>query len=208
MMLVIALMATASALTAPRIALPRTARHGRCRTSMSAIPDVVKAPLEAYASIWTPLFTQAKDAGLAPDVLLHWGHPVAMATVLFTMGALGSWMGWEIRNGNGGTTNALTLGETVREFHPKLMGGAFFFFALGGQGGLVLSKVADQPFLESPHAVTALAGMSLLAVQAALPLAFERGGSVARTGHAILGTSTMALLVIHAGLGLKLGLSF
>jgi hypothetical protein len=80
-----------------------------------------------------PLFVEAKEAGIAPEFLLHWGHAGAMGTVLVSMGLIGSWMGWEVRKGNGSEVNALTLGETIREVHPKIMGGMFFFFFLGGQ---------------------------------------------------------------------------
>ncbi|KAH8065763.1 DUF4079-containing protein [Aureococcus anophagefferens] len=101
-----------------------------------------------------------------------------MGTVLCSMGVIGSWMGWQIRGGNGGESNALTLGETIRDTHPKIMGGALFFFALGGQGGL-----------------------------AALPLAFEKGKPL-RDAHAYLGSAIMVLLFAHMAAGIQLGMSF
>lgn len=76
-----------------------------------------------------------------------------MATVLLTMGLIGASMGWQIRLGNGNDVTALTLGETVREAHPKIMAGALFFFLLGGQGGLLLLDFQGQSILESPHAM-------------------------------------------------------
>lgn len=170
-----------------------------------ALPVAIVEPLEAYANIWIPLFKSYKD--LVPEFLLHWGHGAAMGTVLCSMGLIGAWMGWQIRGGNGGEVNALTVGETIREAHPKIMGGALFFFVLGGQGGLVLNAVQGNPILESTHASTGLEALALLAVEAALPLAFDKGQQL-RDAHAYLGSAIMVLLFAHMAAGIQLGLSF
>ena len=171
--------------------------------------DGVKEPIQSYVNIWTPLFQQAQEMNLAPDFLLHWGHGAAMSSVLLSMGLIGAYMGWQIRFGNDEDVTSLTLGETIREAHPKIIGGAFFFFLLGGQGGLVLLDTQGQSILESPHAMTALLSVVLLATQAVLPKLFAtENGKVARDVHTYLGSTTMVVLFAHMATGLKLGLSF
>jgi Protein of unknown function (DUF4079) len=183
----------------------------------------IAGPVQSYVDIWyvgrqcvcwptqvssrTPLFHSAIDSGLVPGYVLKWGHGAAMSSVLLGMGVVGAWLGWQIRFGNGGETNALTLGGTIRDAHPKVMGGAFFFFLLGGQGGLVLLDTQGGSILESPHAITALIAMSLLAIQVLLPFTFKVGGSTARSVHAYLGAGTILALFAHLATGIQLGLS-
>jgi len=127
--------------------------------------------------------------------------------VLTTMGGYGTFLGWATRLGNGDVEYPLTLGDTAREIHPKLMGGALFFFLLGGQGGLVLLASAGQPILQSAHSSTAIIGIGLLLAQAIL--GFTMGGSeLGRSAHAYLGSATMLALFAHAYYGLALGGSF
>ena len=90
----------------------------KCDPGMSAF-DGIKEPVQSYVDIWTPMFRQASEAGLLPDFLLHWGHGAAMASVLLSMGVIGAYMGWQIRLGNGEDVTPLTLGDTIREAHPK-----------------------------------------------------------------------------------------
>jgi len=167
----------------------------------------VEPAVSAYVSIWTPLFQTAKEAGLAPEILLHWGHGAAMGTVLLAMGGYGAFLGWQTRVGNGGEVYPLNLGMTSRQLHPLLMGAALFFFLLGGQGGLVLLATAGQPILQSAHSSTAVVGLGLMGAQAALGL--NMGSSEAgRLAHAVLGTGTLLVLLVHLFFGLGLGASF
>ena len=100
-----------------------------------------------------------------PEALLRWGHGAAMSTVLVTMGGAGTYLGWQIRNGNGNKKFAVALNKTAKEEHPKIMALAALFFLLGGQGGLVSLALQQHDILRSTHATTAVLGLSLLAVQ-------------------------------------------
>jgi len=186
-----------------------TARPSSSTQLMMSALDGIKGPVQFYVDIWTPMFKTAQESGLLPDFILHWGHGAAMGSVLLSMGLIGAYMGWQNRLGNGEDVTPLTLGETIREAHPKIIGGAFFFFLLGGQGGLVLLDAQDKSILESPHAMTAVLSVVLLTAQALLPKLFAtENGALARNVHAYLGTATMAVLFAHMATGLNLGLSF
>lgn len=164
---------------------------------------VIDAPLLSYLNtVGVPVINALNP----PEFVSHWFHGLNMGLVLFAMGGYGTYLGYRIRSGNG---DEATFGtpDTAAELHWKLMAGMGFFFLLGGQGGLVLTLIQGRNILESPHAITAFAGLGVLAVQGVLGATME-DNATKRTIHAILGSSLMGLFLIHAALGLKLGLSF
>jgi len=162
----------------------------------------LEAPLTSYFNtVGVPVI----EFLAPPEWIIHWFHGLNMATVLFAMGGYGTYLGFQIRKGEG---NAEAFGgEMVRELHPKLMFGMLFFFFLGGQGGLVFTLMEGRPLLGSPHAVSAFAGLALLGAQAVLGTTMK-GTPAARTAHTYLGTGIMSLFAVHAALGLANGLSF
>ncbi|KAJ0663556.1 putative di-heme cytochrome, transmembrane [Helianthus annuus] len=172
--------------------------------SVSPLPLLLLAALPGAGtvrSLFGPFVELVKSWGL-PDWLVHWGHPGNMAVVLFAMGGYGTYLGFRIRFSDDVEEKAM-----AKDLHPKLLAGMFFFFALGATGGVTSLLTSDKPILESPHAVTGLIGLTLLAVQTALPTLFE-GNPGLRNVHGILGSGIMTLFLVHAYLGLQLGLSY
>ncbi|XP_042947051.1 uncharacterized protein LOC122280133 [Carya illinoinensis] len=155
----------------------------------------------AVRSVFAPFVELVKSWNL-PDWLVHWGHPGNMAVVLFAMGGYGTYLGFRIRFSDDVEEKA-----KAKDLHPKLLGGMFFFFALGATGGITALLTSDKPIFESPHAVTGLIGLALLTTQSALPVLFENNPGL-RSVHGILGGGIMSLFLVHAALGLQLGLSF
>merc|ERR1719478_277670 len=188
--------AAASAFTARPMIAPAVAQRAVAPTMTGAFLalEAVEPAVQSYVNIWVPLFEGAKAAGIAPEVLLHWGHGGAMATVLFLMCGYGAFLGWQTRLGNGEEIYPLSLNEAARELHPKLMGAALFFFLLGGQGGLVLLATAGEPILTSAHSSTAVIGIALLISQAVLGTTMG-GSELGRSIHAYLGSATLLALV-------------
>lgn len=172
--------------------------------SVSPLPLLLLAALPGAGtvrSLFGPIVEIVKSLDL-PGWLVHWGHPGNMAVVLFAMGGYGSYLGFRIRFSDDVDEKAM-----AKDLHPKLLAGMFFFFSLGATGGVISLLTSDKPILESPHAVTGLIGLTLLATQASLPTLFE-GNSGLRNVHGILGSGIMALFLVHAALGLQLGLSY
>lgn len=172
--------------------------------SFSPLPLMFFAALPGAGtirSLFGPFVELVKSWNL-PDWLVHWGHPGNMAVVLFAMGGYGTYLGFRIRFSNDVEEKA-----NAKDLHPKLLGGMFFFFALGATGGITSLLTSDKPILESPHAVTGFIGLTLLTIQTILPTLFE-GNPGLRNVHGILGSGIMTLFLVHAALGLQLGLSY
>lgn len=122
---------------------------------------------EALKSALGPAISLVRSLDL-PDWLVHWGHPGNMAVVLFAMGGYGTYLGFRIRFSDDEVEIA-----KAKDLHPKLLGGMFFFFSLGALGGITSLLTSEKPILDSPHAVTAVIGLTLLTIQAILPSRFQ-----------------------------------
>ncbi|OIW20251.1 hypothetical protein TanjilG_07410 [Lupinus angustifolius] len=173
--------------------------------SFSPLPLLYAAALlpgaGAVTSVFEPFVEIVKSFDL-PGWLVHWGHPGNMAVVLFAMGGYGTYLGFRIRYSDDVEEKA-----KAKDLHPKLLAGMFFFFALGATGGVTSLLTSDKPIFESPHAVTGVIGLGLLTIQTILPSLFE-GNPGLRNVHGILGSGIMTLFLVHAALGLQLGLSY
>jgi len=198
----------ATAAETPREGLSLVAGETRTRTtrlySLAPCPLLLAALLpgaEPISAAFEPFVELVRTFSL-PDWLVHWGHPGNMAVVLFAMGGYGTYLGFRIKLSDDPEEKA-----KAKDLHPKLLGGMFFFFALGATGGVTALLTSGKPIFESPHAVTGVIGLALLTVQSLLPTLFE-GNPGLRGAHGLLGSSIMTLFLFHAAFGLQLGLSF
>ncbi|CAM9367172.1 unnamed protein product [Chrysoparadoxa australica] len=175
---------------------PRKA-HNLKITSLMAVP--VPDNVAGYIDFFTRW-----SQNWVPDLAAKFLHPLGMLATV-AMATAGARYGFMIRNGEGGK---VVSGEdkTARDQHKLLMILAAVLFLEGFQGGLVFVNTLGGDILQSPHFISALLGLSLLAVQALLPLGFSSSQSPAlRTAHTYLGSAIMLVLFVNAGLGLKLG---
>lgn len=140
-----------------------------------------------------------------PEPIVHWGHPLMMAIVVFVMGSFVALTGW--RGRQLAVVNAEGAGKKKAE-HRKIAPFMYTFLAAGYTGGLLSLVMQDRPILESPHFWTGSTAIILLTINAVLAgTGFIGNKETVRTVHAYVGSLALIVLVFHAFLGLKLGLS-
>jgi hypothetical protein len=156
-----------------------------------------RASLEAIAEWFNSLGT--------PEPIVHWGHPIMMGIVVFVMGGAVALAGWR------GRTLAVTDTEAAiknKTNHRKIAPLMYVFLVAGYTGGVLSLVMQGQPILESPHFLTGTVVVALLTVNAVIAATgFIGNKETFRTVHAYVGSLALIILVVHAVLGLKLGLS-
>lgn len=146
--------------------------------------------------------SQFRSLGI-PEQIVHWGHPVMMAIVVFVMGSFVGLAGWR-----GRVVADVAKAMQSRTDHRKLAPWMFLFIAVGYTGGILSLVMQNQSVLESPHFWTGSIVLILLAANGISSLSnFGGNKAVLRTVHAYLGSMALCLLFLHAVLGLKLGLA-
>jgi fucose 4-O-acetylase-like acetyltransferase len=157
----------------------------------------VKALLE-------PIADWFRNFGM-PEPIVHWGHPLMMAIVVFVMGSFVGLAGWRGRM-------LATVDEAAavksRLEHRRLAPLMFLFMALGYTGGVLSLVMQQQSILKSPHFWTGSIVLILLGLNGLIAwTGFGVGNLTKRTVHAYLGSAALCLLFLHAVFGLKLGLA-
>jgi len=138
-----------------------------------------------------------------PEPITHWGHPAMMGIVIFVMGTFVGITGWK-----GRMLGNQTMAVENRTNHRKLAPWMFTFMALGYVGGVLSLVMQEQPILESPHFWTGSIVLGLLAANGLISLTgFGGGKQQLRTAHAYIGSLALVIMVIHAVLGVQLGLT-
>lgn len=156
--------------------------------------------LEAIASFFRSL-------GI-PEPIVHWGHPLMMAIVIFVMGSFVGFAGWRGRIAKDKVVASKSLAD-----HRTLAPWMFIFMALGYVGGVLSLVMQQQPVMESSHFWTGSTLLLLLFINGTIAISGfadrkdASGGRALRTIHAYLGTLAVCLMFLHAVFGLKLGLA-
>ena len=138
-----------------------------------------------------------------PEPITHWGHPLMMGIVAFVMGSYAVYAGWQGRLSEPSAAKA-----TLLHTHKRLALWMTTFMALGYTGGILSLVIQNKPVLESPHFLTGTLVLTLLAANGAISMSkFGGGKPELRSLHAYLGTAAFGVIILHAILGLNLGLS-
>ncbi len=138
-----------------------------------------------------------------PEPIVHWGHPVMMAIVVFVMGGAAAYAGWQ---GRLATDKGVAIAQ--KQTHAKIAPLMYLFIVMGASGGILSLVMQDEPILESPHFWTGMGAIVLLTTNAVIATTgFGKGSKALRSAHAYIGSTALALLLVHAVFGTQLGLS-
>lgn len=156
------------------------------------------------SAVLEPIAAWFRSLGV-PEPIVHWGHPLMMAIVIFVLGVYVAWAGWRGKLLEEQDKDAAINSRTAhRQLAPLL-----FLFLAGGYTGGVLSLVMQhKPLFESPHFWTGSLVLLLLLINGGISLSGFLGNKKAlRAVHAYLGSVALGVLFLHAFLGFDLGIS-
>lgn len=149
-----------------------------------------------------PIADKFRSMGI-PQPVVHWGHPLMMAIVVFVLGSFVGLAGWR-----GRTISDEATAAKSRMDHRKLAPWMFLFMASGYTGGVLSLVMQHEPIFHSPHFWTGSIVLVLLAINGIISVTgFGGNKATLRTVHAYLGTVALGVVFIHGLLGLKLGLA-
>ncbi len=159
---------------------------------------------ENLTQLLEPLASQFRALNL-PAALTHWGHPFFMSIVMFAMGGYGAYAGWKGRILT--ATDPKTAIESKSK-HRQIMPAMFAFMAIGATGGVLSLVIQKQAVMSSSHFLTATLLLTFLTINSLISFTgFGGNKPQLRKVHAYFGSGILVLMVVHAMMGLKLGLS-
>ncbi|MEA5554815.1 DUF4079 domain-containing protein [Anabaena cylindrica UHCC 0172] len=154
------------------------------------------------SEVLEPIAAWFRSLGV-PGEVVHWGHPVMMAIVVFVVGSFVGVTGWR-----GKLLQDKDAAAKSRNAHLQLAPWLLVFLAGGYTGGVLSLVMQHQPLFESPHFWTGSIVLLLLLVNGAISLSGFLGNKAGlRAVHAYLGSTALLILLVHAVLGFNLGIS-
>lgn len=156
---------------------------------------------DRLSELLEPIAAQFRNLDI-PEPVTHWGHPVMMGIVAAVTCTYVAWTGWR-----GRLADDKDVSQANRSGHRKLAPAMALFMVLGYTGGVLSLVMQRQPILESPHFWSGTMVVVLLGLQGTTSLKGFWGSSDLRMVHAYIGSTLVLLLLVHAALGLNLGLS-
>lgn len=159
---------------------------------------------ENLTQLLEPIASQFRALNL-PEALTHWGHPFFMSIVMFAMGGYGAYTGWKGRILTASEPQVAIENKTK---HRQVMPAMFAFMAIGATGGILSLVIQKHAVMASPHFLTGTIVLTFLALNSLISFTgFGGNKPELRKVHAYFGSTILVLMVVHALMGLKLGLS-